>query len=517
MSKKEKQSTLKKIFAGGSVMFFATFIAKFLALAYRLITGRFLGPVEYGVLTLMMSVYSTMTTFAFLSIPEGVQKYVSDYRGRRNNTKIKGTIYTGLLIVLISSTAAGVLLFAASRFLAIQIFNEKLAIWPIRLVAISLPFLGVTKVLTNVGEGYERMKPTAYTGEISVNVIKVLLTAILIYLSFGYLGAAFAFSFSIMCGSLIAYYFYKKIIPKKVVETQASYNYRELVFFSLPLIAGGIFGVISGQIDTYMIQYFIGTRQVGLYNAAYPFALLIFSFSNVFSSIFMSSASRLKSEGKENINAEIFKTLTKWISAISVPIFLILFFFPKTALIFFGNEYYQAAPALRILSIGFLLSAITGPVVNIYQSYDRTELNFITSVILAVSNLILNYLFIAVMNYGILGAAYATTISFGITAIFNTVMSYRFLKKSPYKLSTFKIWIIGAFSILAPFIISNYLFEVVPKWFFIFDLILFGLLYFSLIGFTKTLEQEDKIIIEGILKKLGLNQQLADILRYSKS
>lgn len=515
MSDEEKHSALKTIFAGGSVMFFATIAAKFLALMYRLMTGRLLGPVDYGVLTLMMTVYSTVTTFAFLSIPQGVQKYVSDYRGKQNHEKVKGTVYSGLLMVLGISTLAGLILFTGSRFLAVEIFNEELAIWPIRFVAISLPFLGATKVLTNVAEGYEMMKPTAYTGEIGVNVIKVALTAVLIYFSFGYMGAAFAFSFAIICGGFIAYYFYRKIIPEKVDRVAPNHNYREIGIFSLPLIAGGLFGVISGQIDTYMLQYFLGTEQVGLYNAAYPFALLIYSFSNVFSSIFMSAASRLKSEGKEKLNAEIFRTLTKWISALGVPLFLVMFFFPRTALLFFGSDYYSAAPALRVLSVGFLLSAITGPVTNIYQAYDRTELNFYTSAILAVSNLILNYLFIAVLDYGILGAAYATTLSFGITAVFNIAMTYRFFGKIPFKPATFRIWLFGSISILIPYLLSNRLFEVTPRWFFVIDLVLFGGIYFILLGFTKTLEDEDRVIIEGVLRKIGLNEELASYLKYS--
>jgi O-antigen/teichoic acid export membrane protein len=515
MGDEERTSVLKTIFAGGSVMFFATIAAKFLALMYRLITGRFLGPVDYGVLALMMTVYSTVTTFAFLSLPQGVQKYVSDYRGKQEPEMIKGTIRSGLFMVLAISTLTGLILFAVSEFIAIQLFNESKAIWPIRFVAISLPFLGATKVLTNVAEGYEKMKPTAYTGEIGVNAIKVALTAVLIYLSFGYLGAAFAFSFSIICGGFIAYYFYRKIVPEKVDRARPDYNYREIWFFSLPLIAGGVFGVISGQIDTYMLQYFLGTQQVGLYNAAYPFALLIYSFSNVFSSIFMSTASRLKSEGKEKLNADIFRTLTKWISALGIPLFLIMFFFPKTALVFFGSDYYSAAPALKVLSIGFLLSAITGPVTNLYQAYDRTELNFYTSVILAISNLVLNYLFIAVLRYGILGAAYATTLSFAITAVFNLIMSYRFLGEIPFKPSTFRIWLFGSLSILAPYLISNHLFQVTPRWFFPINLVLFGTIYFLFLGFTETLEEEDRKIIEGILRKIGLDEEIADYLRYS--
>lgn len=510
---KQKNNALKTIFAGGSIMFLAVIIAKFMALIYRLLTGRLLGPTDYGVITLMLAVYSTVTTFAFLSIQEGVQKYVSEYRGKEAYGKIKGTIRSGLLMLIVISILVGVALFALAEFIAIQFFNERMAIWPIRFVAVSLPFLGATKILTNVAEGYENMKPTAYTGQIGVNVIKVALTTVLIYYGFGYLGAAFAFSLSIISGAFLAYYFYKKIIPEKVQKSQTKHNYREIIVFSAPLVAGGLFGVISNQIDTYMLQYFLGTEKVGLYNAAYPLAMLILMSDN-FSSIFMSAASRLRSEGKEKLNSQIFRTLTKWISALAVPIFLITFFFPKAVLILFGNEYFVAAKTLKILSIGFLLTALTSPITNIYQAYNRTELNFITSVILAVSNLILNYFFIAVLNYGIEGAAIATTLSFAITAAFNLIMSYKFLNRFPFKRTTIRIWLFGCISILIPFALSNYLFDITPKWFFIIDLVLFGGIYFILLGFTKTLEQEDKMIIGGILRKIGLKSDYSKIFRY---
>jgi O-antigen/teichoic acid export membrane protein len=510
---KRKNNALKTIFAGGSIMFLSVIIAKFLALIYRLLTGRLLGPTDYGVITLMLTVYSTVTTFAFLSIQEGVQKYVSEYRGRQNYGKIRGTIRSGLVMLLVISSIVGIALFTLSEFIALQIFNEKAAVWPIRFVAISIPFLGATKILTNIAEGYENMKPTAYTGQIGVNLIKVVLTAVLIYYGFGYLGAAFAFSLSIISGAFLAYYFYLKIIPDEVQQSEAKYNYKEIMVFSAPLIAGGLFGIISNQIDTYMIQYFLGTEKVGLYNAAYPLAMLILMSDN-FSSIFMSAASRLRSEGEEKMNTQIFRTLTKWISALAVPIFLITFLFPKTVLILFGNEYFVAAKTLRILSIGFLLTALTSPITNIYQAYDRTELNFATSAILAISNLALNYLFIAVLNYGIEGAAIATTLSFAITAIFNLIMSYKFLNRLPFKRSTIQIWLFGAISTIIPFALSNYLFTVTPKWFFIIDLILFGGIYFILLGFTKTLEREDKMIIEGILRKIGLKSSYSEIFKY---
>lgn len=511
---KDRDSALRSIVMGAGVMFIATLASKFLALLYRLMTGRFLGPVDYGVITLMMSIYSTVTTFAFLGFNQGVQKYVSDYRGKENYQKIKGTVHSGLSLILISSSIAGLILFLGSKIIAVGIFSEPLAIWPIRFVAISLPFLGATKVLTNVAEGYENMKPTAYTGEISVNVIKVILTAAAIYFSFGYLGAAFAFSFSIICGGFIAYYFYRKVTPDKVLESKPEYNFKELGYFSLPLVAGGVFGVISNQIDTYMIQYFLGTEKVGLYNAAYPFALLTYSFSSVFYSVFMSTASKFKSKGKERLNAEIFRTLTKWVSIVGIPVFLVLFLFPRTALTLFGKEYYQAAQVLSVLSVGFLASSITGPVNNIYQAYDRTDLNFVTSAVLAISNLILNYSFIAVMDMGILGAAYATTLSFLITAAFNLIMSYKFLGELPLKLKTIEVWIIGAISILIPWTISNTLFKVTPTWFFLIDLAIFGLAYTVLIGFTGILEEEDKMILESALDKAGLDKKYAELLRY---
>ncbi|MFB6174396.1 MAG: flippase, partial [Candidatus Nanohalobium sp.] len=492
----EKDSALRSIVKGAGVMFVATLSAKSLALLYRLMTGRFLGPTDYGVITLMMGVYSTVTTFAFLGFHQGVQKYVSDYRGKEKYSKIKGTIHSGLIMVLASSSLLGILLFLSSGFIAYEIFKEPLSLWPIRFVAVSLPFLGATKVLTNVGEGYENMKPTAYTGQISVNVIKVVLTAIAIYAGFGYLGAAFSFSFSVICGGVIAYYFYRKVTPDEVLESTPEYNFKELGYFSVPLVAGGVFGVISNQIDTYMIQYFIGTTSVGLYNAAYPFALLIFSFSSIFYSVFMSSASKLKSKGKEGLNADIFRTLTKWVSIVAVPIFLVIFLFPRTALLLFGNEYYQASKVLSVLSVGFLASSLTGPVNNIYQAYDRTELNFLTSAMLGVSNLILNYLFIVPLDMGILGAAYATTASFLIVAAFNLLMSYRFLGRPPLKLKTFKVWIIGGISIFLPWSLSNYLFTVTPKWFFIIDLGMFGGLYAAMIAFSGVLERDDKMIVE---------------------
>lgn len=499
----EKDDALKSIFKGASIVFVGIIISKIFGLLFRVLVGRHLGPSEYGVITLMMAVFSVATTFGHLGIHNGVQRYISFYRGEEEHEKVIGTIRTGYIMIFMSSLIAGIILFVLSPVISIEILNERKLIWPLRMISVILPLWGVARISISTTNALEKMQYKVYISQIWTNVTEVGLAAILIYLGYSYLGAAFAYAFGFGTSAILGIYYVKKLLPETFARKKAAkYNFDELWSHSWPLLAAGVFGVIIGHIDTFMIQYFKGSESVGLYQAAYPFAALLLIGNKMFSSIFLSRASYLTSKSEKDLS-KTFKVVVKWISIITVPIFLLLLAYPRSVLILFGAEYYQVENVLRILLIGFFLNTIIGPANRVYQAIDRTKVITLLSIILATANFALNLILIPI--YSITGAAIASAASFGLIFVVKILYLYRFTGTLPFRKSILKVMASGIIAISIIYLTTRLFFSNTPEWFLAPALIMYAVLYPSCVLLSGTIESEDLEIVYAIDEKIPFN------------
>ncbi|MFB6185523.1 MAG: polysaccharide biosynthesis C-terminal domain-containing protein, partial [Halobacteriaceae archaeon] len=255
---------------------------------------------------------------------------------------------------------------------------------------------------------------------------------------------------------------------------------------------------------------------VGLYNGAYPFARLLNTGNVMFSSIFLSNASKMVSAGDTEQLASLFRTVVKWVAIVTLPVFVILIAFPRSVLLFFGEKYYSMAPVLRILAAGFFISSLTGPVSRIYEAFERTKLSMIFSGVLAFSNLLLNYILISTFpSRAPLAAAVATSTAFFVNFVLDVVFMKKMLGRQPFRSSVIRVVGAALTAILVVYLLSNLLFAATPVWFLVIDLLIFSAVYATIVGFGGVLEEDDRVVVEAVLRKLGLSEEHASLLRYA--
>lgn len=504
----EKDAALKSIFKGGSIVFLGLIVQKFLGLAYRLIVGRGLGAEVYGVISVMASVYAIGSTLGSLGMSHSVQKFVSSSLVGNNVEDVRGTIRSGLIIVTPLNLVMFIILFFGAGWISKSLFNEPNLILPIKMLAFAIPLSNYTNILSNIPDAYEKMEFNVVINNFWPNTTKVIISIFAILLGYKLSGVAFAYAFSMGSGIILSIYFSQKLVEGGWIRGRANYNFRELFSFSWPLIFSSIFSTLVTSIDTMMIQSLIGTKTTGLYSSAYPLAAFLTIGGTMFGSIFLSNASKLIQKGKNKELATVYSSLTKWILITTLPLLFIFLAFPRAVLTIFGSEYYSAANTLRILSVGFAISAVSGPFGKVFQAVDRTKLIFWNSLVLITLSIILNLVLIPVN--GLEGAAFASTMSFTGSAIFSLYFMKRDYEIIPFRISYIKIFISALVATLATYQVSNMVFEVAPLWFFAVDLIFFGIIYLISLLALRTLEQEDKMIIKRINEKKGFDFEKLD-------
>lgn len=494
--------SLRKIAKGAGIGFTGTAIGMVFGFFTRAIIARFLGPGDYGLISLGVAGLSIAATIGLLGLPAGITRYVSFYKGKGDKGRIKGTIISALKISFPISIILACLLFFGANWISVNVFHDADLTQILQIFAIAIPFWCLAQIFLCATIGFQDMRYKAYVEDIFQNVFKLAVIILLLYLGFGVLGATRGWALAIIVMSFLAFYFLeKRVFPVFNTKVKAISIDRELFSFSLPLIFTAVAGMVMGWMDTLMLGYFLTASAVGIYNVALPTARLLAVSLSSFSVIFMPVISELYSKNAIEDLRNTYSAVTKWVFSLVMPAFLLMALFSQWILkIMFGTEFVEGALALSILAFGYLIICIVGPTNQILTAYGRTEIVMGCSFVGASLNFCLNYLLIPI--YGINGAAIATGLSLAVMNSLHLFFIYRIAKIQPFRKTYLKPFFASIISISVVYVMTKYVvgvsFFVLIGMFFIFLLI-----YFFLLLIFKSFEEEDLTIMRAIDERLG--------------
>ena len=221
---------------------------------------------------------------------------------------------------------------------------------------------------------------------------------------------------------------------------EQKFNIRKLIKFSIPSIMMMLVLSLYQCVDGLFVSNFVDTNGLGAINIVYPFIFLGLGIALMISTGGSAIIGKSLGEKKYKEANSIFTFLI--VIALGVAVFTgitgtifidqILNFLGAT-----GNYYEMAKTYLKIhfIFIGFYYLQ------NMFQIFfvttGKPKLGFFTVVLGGVTNILLDYVFIVLLGFGIEGAALATGISYLIPSIFG-LYCFIFDKTSILKLTRFK-------------------------------------------------------------------------------
>jgi O-antigen/teichoic acid export membrane protein len=298
-----------------------------------------------------------------------------------------------------------------------------------------------------------------------------------------------------------------KKLPVAIANTGVSANSdadpvtKELLLFSLPLLATYILSIIILRMDTLMLGYFKTTTIVGLYNAAHPISQLISVFLMSLVFIYLPIASQLYSKNLMEEMRRNYMILTKWIFSATFPFFLVIFLFPETVLnVSFGSPYVEASVALQILALGMFIHVFLGPNAATLIAIGSTKLNMIDDLIGAITNISLNIFLIPMM--GIMGAAIASAISLAVINTLKSAQIFHMHKIHPFTKNYLKPIVISTVLIFIIYLLVKHLFSAsISIWTLMLLLFLFLATYSVCLVITRSFDKEDIMMIIQLLSQ----------------
>lgn len=218
------------------------------------------------------------------------------------------------------------------------------------------------------------------------------------------------FLFSFFLTSIVTTIVVFRLLKKeKANPNTVSISYKKIIKVSLPMSIGALFLLLMQSIDAFFIIKYKSFSELAFYGIAVKLTFLISIVLTSINTIIAPDIAKYYYQKDFNKLKEIVFKSSKLNFILTIPLLLLLLFFPKTILSFFGENYTNARIALIILSCGHIINSFCGSVgLYLNMTGRQKEIMFLLFVSLII-NIVLN--FILIPKYGINGAAISSSIS----------------------------------------------------------------------------------------------------------
>ena len=490
-------AVLNKIATGGGLVLAGILAGKALNLLTHIFLTRNLSLKEYGIFALVYSVFMILCRVSLLGIPTGLIKFCSAYNAKKEFWKTREVIKTGLTIVLISTSIISAALLFFNKSIIHKIFKEPdLGLCLIAFI-LFIPIFCQIRSFHAVIRAFKKMAHYAVLKEIFFPVLFLLFSVVFLFFHKSLSSVIYAFACALMLTFFINLFvvskLYRSLVPaggRKIL-----YNPLELLRFSLPVLLVGVSYLLLNQLSKIMIGFFQASESVGVFNAAMNIATMLVIFLNCIDAVFAPYISELHATKNISQLDSVFKTTTRWVFTLTIPICLLCILFSKNIITIFGSEYISGYYVLIILAIGYTINSITGSVAYILQMSGKQDIELLNMIAAVFLNLLINYLLIP--QFGIIGAAIATGFSISFLNLIRLLEVFYFFKILPYDLKYIKPLLAAAGSTIILYLIFKT--PLLFNCFWIIKAMVFLLSYLILL-FVLKFEKEDRELLTAIIK-----------------
>lgn len=414
-----KQIFKNKVFTNMRWLVSGRILQMAIALVINMITARYLGVNNYGIINYVASYVSFFTPICTLGLESIIIKELVDKPDCQGNT-----LGTAMGMRIVSS------IFSMVAILIFLFFVDNG-----NTMILGVAFVQSMILIFNTADLFEFWYQSRLESKISVTVrtIGYLITAVYKIAILFFQKSIYWFAFSNTLDMIIAFILLQ-IVYKKSGGQKLKYDFihgKKMLKISYNFIISGLMVAIYAQMDKIMLGQMLDTYTVGLYSVGiYICSLWNFIPESVIASLRPEIMKAKKSN--EDLYQKKLKQMYALIIWISILYAVFVCLFSKyIILILYGKDFLGAKAPLMIAVwyCGFSLVGSARDVWIICEGHQKYSKWF--ALIGAVTNLVLNFLLIP--KIGMIGAAIATLVTqimtgFGVTLLFkNTRENNKYL------------------------------------------------------------------------------------------
>jgi O-antigen/teichoic acid export membrane protein len=408
-------SEVKTIIKHSSVYGVANFLQKGIGFLMIPVYTHYLSPAEYGTLELMDLTITIITMLIGMGLGSAIIRFYYHYQNIEDKNEVFTTslIFTFILCFIIVSS-----LECFTKYFAEIVLGEPrhYRYFQIMFIAMGLQTIASAAECLLLAQ-----KQSVIFSTITIGTFVSYLTLNILFLVI--------FKMRVI-GILLS------ILITKVLNTSSLFiitlrhirlvfslkKLKEMLSFGLPLVPAGFAMFIIHFSDRFFVQKFCSLNDLGLYSLGYKFGMILTVF--LFAPFFrIWDIQRFEIAEAENGRQIFGRCFTYYSGVIIFAGLVISVLINEIINIMAAPGYRGAAAVVPLIVLSYLLYGIAsffslGTVIT-----KKTKYAAYTQIPVAGINILFNFLLIR--NYGIMGAALSTFISFLLLSIFTTVISQK--------------------------------------------------------------------------------------------
>ena len=336
-------------------------VAAGLGFSINIILARLLAPEIYGEIALILTFSSILYTSFDFGLATNQVVIINESNGR--DEKIVNGFFKRWILF---STILSIFLISTIKYFDVLCLNEKIA-----LIFIFISLM-LNRFLLSKYQARGNWKSYSFHNVLN-NVLRLLCLSIIVFLYLSekdisiYNGVIYGYITSSILVSIISIKLLIKESHTKVVsviDNSSLITYKEIFKRMLPLGFSGILIVLTMRLDVIFIEYYLNSRDVGLYYAANSIAMVFPLITASILSVFIQQASTRD----ESFISDILKYQINKIKYIPFIIAIVYFSSPYIIELLYGDSYSEIKDLFIVLTIAYVGGMVFTPVEGFFYA-----------------------------------------------------------------------------------------------------------------------------------------------------
>jgi O-antigen/teichoic acid export membrane protein len=357
--------------------------------------------------------------------------------GKGDPGRARAVVARAAAIAAVISVVGTVLVLVGAGSLARAFGATKGGRDAFRAAALALPFIALCQVYLGGTRGLKVMRHTLtifWAGQ-PLAWIALMLAGWVVSKSVGMSVLAYALSWVV--ATVAAWFVWQRETRRFPRLPAGPGEVRALVKYGTPRAPAAVLSQLLFWTDYFVYSRYAKGPELGVYAASVRVAQALILFLTAVNYMFSPFVADLHAREERDKLDGLYKALTRWVVAGTVPILLLLIIVPGPILKIFGGNFQSGTAALRILLVGQAVNVAVGSVGFILIMVGRTGWDL---VVYAASFLIdLGLSFVLAPRLGAEGAATAQAVTLVISNTARLWLVWRFVHIQPFNRHYFRL------------------------------------------------------------------------------
>jgi O-antigen/teichoic acid export membrane protein len=326
----------------------------------QVLLARWLEPATYGTYIYTYAWMQILAVLGGLGLTTGVLRFIPYYFVTQDWGRLRGLIRRSRQLTFLSGGMLAVL----STAVLCLVPSAPDTWWPLLIGVWVTPLLGLSNLMTEMLRGTEHivlayMPPLVLYPLLVIGMVYLVRSNLSLLSGTGALAAvalALLVILSVQAGALMY------ALPTAVRQAAPVYETSLWLHVSLPLLFVMLCSIFLKRIDLLLVGMLLGQQAAGIYDAASKTAMLASFLLTAINAVAAPRIAALHAGGDHAALQRLVHIVTQWMWWPSLVITFCLFCFGESLLGLFGPEFVTGLSALKLLAIGQLVNAATGPV-----------------------------------------------------------------------------------------------------------------------------------------------------------